>query len=248
MKATLLMIGATTMLFCSTALASEMVKLLPGTADEISAYVSGPEDAARRVLIVHDYFGLSLSTKSEAVWFGNNGIRATAIDLYGGKSATTGKEAEALMNGLDPKSAAKTVHTALAAIGAKEHKVTVIGFSMGWLIALNAQIANPDMVDGAALVYGGSYESIADKDLKGLKSPVLVVTGSKDSWAFPSLQALEKRMAEFGNPVESFVYPGVDHGYAQLMFNGGKNYDITAAMSTRNVVGDFVKRASRDSN
>jgi carboxymethylenebutenolidase len=224
--------------------ADEVVKLLPGSPDEIAAFVAGPEDARERVLIVHDWFGLTASTKAEAVWFGKQGVRAVAIDLYRGKAAETHQEAEQLMNGLDPAAAAGTIRSALEAIGARERQVTIIGYSMGGKIALEAQIANQDMISGTALVYGSGYEGIPDTALSSLDRPVLVATGSGDTGSFSALEALQRRMSDFGHPIESYVYPGADHAYAQSLFNGGKNFDLEATMATRNVVEDFVKRVA----
>ena len=238
----LLMVAA--ILLSANASADEMTKLLPGSADEIAAYVAGPEDASERVLIVHDWFGLTPSTKAEVVWFGNHGMRAVAIDLYGGQAAETHKEAEKLMNGLDPAAAARTIHSALEAIGAGQRPVVIIGYSMGGKIALDAQIADQQMISGTALVYGSGYENIPDAALSSLSKPVLVATGSKDGGSMSAAEALQQRMSAFGHPIESYVYPGVDHAYAQSLFNGGKNYDLKATMATRNVIEDFVKPAA----
>jgi carboxymethylenebutenolidase len=240
----LLLAAAASALLCVNASADETIKLLPGSADEIAAYVTGPEDAGERVLIVHDWFGLTPSTKAEAVWFGNHGMRAVAIDLYGGQAAETHKEAEKLMNGLDPAAAAKTIHNALEAIDAGQHPVVIIGYSMGGKIALEAQIADQQMISGTALVYGSGYEDIPDAALSSLGRPLLVATGSSDAGSFATLEALQHRMSDFGHPIESYVYPGADHAYAQSLFNGGKNFDLKATMATRNIIEDFVKRAA----
>ena len=229
--------------FSSAALAGGPVKLALATVGETNAYVSGPEDAKNRVLIIHDYFGLSPSTMADAEWFGNHGFRTTAIDIYGGHLADTDAEAGALMKALDPAKAALTIHEALLALDAEKNPVVIIGFSMGGSIALQAQIANPTMVKAAAMVYGGGYEAIADDALKADTAPILVATGSMDAWAVPSMDALQKRMTGFGHPIETYVYPGVDHGFAQWHFNNGKNFDLHAALATRNVVANFVERA-----
>jgi dienelactone hydrolase len=241
---TLLMAVALTAVFADRATADEMVKLLPGTANEINAYVAGPEDAKERVLIVHDWFGLTSSTMAEAVWFGQHGIRAVAIDLYDGQVAETHGEAEKLMKGLDPAAATRTIRNALEAIGAAERPVVIIGYSISGKIALDAQLADQQMISGAALVYGSGYETIPDAALKSLTRPLLVVTGSKDNRSVSAQEALRDRMSAFGYLIEAYVYPGVDHAYAQSLFNGGKNFDLKATMATREVIEDFVKQAT----
>ena len=243
-RRTLLLAAVAAVCLSAGAGAEELVNLMPGSPDEIAAYAAGPQDARGRVLIIHDWFGLTPSTKAEAVWFGHHGIRAVAIDLYGGKVAETHAEAEKLMNGLDPAAAQRTIHAALEAIGAKEHPVVIIGYSMGGKIALDAQIADPAMISGTALVYGFGYDDIPDVALSSLDRPVLVATGSKDTGSVSAMDALQHRMSALGHPIETYVYPGADHGYAQALFKGGENFDLKAAMATRNVIADFVGRAA----
>jgi carboxymethylenebutenolidase len=240
----LLMAAAVATVLADSAAPDEMIKLLPGTSNEISAYVAGPEDAKERVLIVHDWFGLTASTMAEAVWFGQHGIRAVAIDLYDGQVAETHDEAEKLMNGLDPAAAARTIHNALEAIGATERPVVIIGYSMGGKIALDAQLAEQQMISGAALVYGSGYETIPDAALKTLTRPVLAVTGSKDDGSVSAQKALQDRMSAFGHLIEAYVYPDANHAYAQSLFNGGKNFDLKPTTATREVIEDFVKQAA----
>jgi carboxymethylenebutenolidase len=243
MAKTLVAAAAAALLACN-AWADEMVTLLPGSPDEIAAFAAGPENAQARVLIVHDWFGLTPSTKDEAEWFGEHGIRAVAIDLYGGEAADTHDEAEKLMNGLDPAAAAETIRNALEAIGAMERPVAIVGYSMGGKIALEAQLANPEMIAGAALIYGAGYGELSESALRSLERPVLVATGSADTGSVTAMDALQHRMSDFGHPIEAYVYPGVDHAYAQALFNGGANYDREATMATRNVVEHFVKRVA----
>ena len=48
------------------------------------------------------------------------------------------------------------------------------------------------------------------------------------------------RMKEVNRPYELVVYSGVDHGYAQRLFNEGKNYNAQAVRATWVVVDDFL--------
>jgi len=47
-------------------------------------------------------------------------------------------------------------------------------------------------------------------------------------------------MKEVKRPCEMFVYPGADHGYAQPLFNEGKNYNPEAVRTTWVLVEDFL--------
>src|SRR5213078_2189444 len=58
------------------------ITLKQGDGREFRAFVAGPADAKAAILIVHDYF--------ESVQrLGALGYRSVAVDLYGGKSATS---------------------------------------------------------------------------------------------------------------------------------------------------------------
>jgi dienelactone hydrolase len=65
------------------------VTLKQSDGSEFRAFVAGPADGKVAVLIVHDYFGISDATKESVKHFGALGYRSVAVDLYGGKSAST---------------------------------------------------------------------------------------------------------------------------------------------------------------
>ncbi len=77
------------------------VTLKQGDGREFRAFVAGPADAKAGALIVHDYFGISDATKQSVQRLGALGYRSVAVDLYGGKSATSNDEAAKLMRSLD---------------------------------------------------------------------------------------------------------------------------------------------------
>ena len=52
-------------------------------------------------MVVHDYFGISDATKQSVERLGALGYRSVAVDLYGGKSATSHEGAVQLMQFLD---------------------------------------------------------------------------------------------------------------------------------------------------
>jgi dipeptidyl aminopeptidase/acylaminoacyl peptidase len=56
-----------------------------------------------------------------------------------------------------------------------------------------------------------------------------VITGSEDTQA--AINFLSS-MKEAKRPYELLVYPSADHGYAQPLFNGGKNYNAEAVRAT----------------
>jgi dienelactone hydrolase len=87
----------------SAAEPGSFVTLKQDDGREFRAFVAGPADAKAAVLIVHDYFGISDATKQSMKRLGALGYRSVAVDLYGGKSATSHAEAVKLMQSLDQK-------------------------------------------------------------------------------------------------------------------------------------------------
>jgi carboxymethylenebutenolidase len=214
---------------------AEMVAL----DQNVSAYVSGPTEASAAIVLVHDYFGISSATKSEADRLAGLGYRVVAVDLYKGATATKGADAEKLMNALNQDEAQGAVSLAIKSLG--ERKVGILAFSMGGKIGLEASLRHADKVTAAAAVYGGSYETLDTVRLKSVDQ-VLLITGSNDEWSYPSLLALQERMAKSGKFVSSYVHAGAGHGFAQPMFMDGKNFDETAIAATRAVLDQFFQR------
>jgi len=224
----------------SAADSGSFVTLKRADGGEFRAFVAGPADARTAVLIVHDYFGISDATKQSVNHLGALGYRTVAVDLYGGKSATTHEEAVKLMESLDRKEAEKILQAGLDALMQPGRKVATVGFSMGGLESLNANLNDPDAVSATVMIYGFGFDKIETKRLERLKSPVLVVAGGEDSGATQAAINFLANMKEAKRPCEMFVYPGADHGYAQPLFNEGKNYEPDAVRTTWVVVEDFL--------
>src|SRR5262249_13186805 len=85
----------------SVAEKGKFVTLRLDERSELRAFVAGPADATAGVLVVHDYLGISDSTKQSVEHLGLLGYRTIAVDLYGGRSATSNDEAVKLMKSLD---------------------------------------------------------------------------------------------------------------------------------------------------
>jgi dienelactone hydrolase len=119
-------------------------------------------------------------------------------------------------------------------------KLATIGFSAGGIDAMNANLMEPEAFSATIIVYGGSYDKIEKARLDKLKSPVLAITGSLDSW--PVQAALNFFADHKDKSFEMYFYPGADHGYAQLLYNEGKNFDAEATRVTWMLMEDFLSR------
>ena len=78
------------------------------------------------------------------------------------------------------------------------------------------------------------------KGSRDCQSPVLVIAGGEDIVAAPAAVNFLSVMRVAKRPCEIFVYPGADHGYAQPLFNEGKNYNPEAIRTTWVLVEDFL--------
>jgi carboxymethylenebutenolidase len=216
------------------------VTLKRADGGEFRAFVAGPADAKAAVLIVHDYFGISDATKQSVNHLGALGYRLVAVDLYGGKSAVAHEEAVKLMESLDRKGAEEILQAGLDSLKRPGRKVATIGFSMGGQESLIANLNDPDAVSATVMIYGFGFDKIETKRLERLRSPVLVVAGGEDSDAMQAATSFLANMNKAKRLCEMFVYPGADHGYAQPLFNEGKNYKPEAVRATWVVVEDFL--------
>jgi len=224
----------------SVAERGRFVTLKQNDGNELRAFVAGPADANGAVLVVHDYLGISEATKQSVEHLGALGYRTIAVDLYGGKSATSHEEAVKLMQSLDRKTTDKILQTGLDYLKQPGRKLATLGFSMGGQESLIANLNNPDEVSATVMIYGSGFEKIESKRLEKLKSSVLVITGGEDAGATQAAINFLASMREAKQPYEMLIYPGADHGYAQPLFNGGKNYNAEAVRATWVLVDDFL--------
>ncbi len=211
-----------------------------GTA--LRAFVAGPEDAKAGVLIVHDWFGITDATRQSVERLGSSGYRTLAVDLYNGASAATHEAAEKLMATLDRKATDAILEAGINYLERPGRKLATLGFSMGGLEALNANLDDPDAVSATAIIYGSGFDKIEKARLGKLKSPVLAITGSLDEDSLQSSINFLSTAREANKSFEMYVYPGADHAYAQPLFNDRKNYDAEATRTTWMLTEDFFRR------
>lgn len=214
---------------------------------EFRAFVAGPANAQAGVLVVHDYLGITNATQQSVKHLGTLGYRAAAIDLYGGRSVTGHEEAVKLMQSLNREKTNRILQAGLDYLKRPGRKLATIGFSMGAQESLNANLNDPEGVSATVMIYGSGFDKIDTKRLERLKSAVLVIAGSEDTGAMQAAINFLPHMKEAKRPYEILVYPGADHGFAQPLFNEGKNYNSDAVRTTWVLVEDFLGNAlSRD--
>lgn len=226
----------------NSSLNGDLVQLTLANGQTARAYVSGPKDAAASLLVVHDWFGITEATKTAISHLNNLGYRTLAVDLYNGQSASTHDAANKLMSNRNPKVTQAILQAGLDYLKQPDRKTLTLGFSMGAIEALRANLNDPSSVKGTIMVYGFGFDGLASEQLARLESPVLTITGSLDAGSVQSSVNFLAQAKNLEKVYEMYIYPNADHAYAQPLFNEGKNVNAEATRVTWLLIDDFLKR------
>jgi carboxymethylenebutenolidase len=173
-------------------------------------YMSGPMDAKKSVLMIHEWWGLNAHIKGMADQFAKIGYAAYVVDLYDGRITDNPVKAAEYMKMVDPATAMAKIKTTLAFIKKNHKKVATLGWCFGGGYSLKASLAVP--VD-ATVIYYGELET-DPKVLSKLKGPVLGVFAKQDKWITPEkVAAFETAIKTAGVKYEGKMYDA-DHAFA----------------------------------
>ncbi|MCG8433444.1 MAG: dienelactone hydrolase family protein [Gammaproteobacteria bacterium] len=203
-------------------------------------YTAGPRNAKAGIVLVHDWFGVSPFYLEYVHRLAKLNARVVAVDLYDGERATTHQDAWGLLSAMDAATAARKIDAALEALERDGRELAIMGFSMGVEHALSAAVRHGEKISAAVTFYGATLTD--QQKLAGLGGPVLAVFGSRDGDAADQAAAFSKAADEAGAAVETYVYPGAHHAFAQPLFNQGETYDPVAAQAAENLAVDFLRR------
>ena len=168
---------------------------------------------APAIVLIHEWWGLNDQIKAVASEFAKLGYVALAVDLMGGKVATTPDAARAQMQAVDGGEATATMTGWIdwvRAHSATTDKVGTVGWCFGGGWSLNGSIAAP--VDATVIYYGRVNRAAAD--LGALKGPVLGHFATQDKFINkPMVTGFEAAMKEAGKPLTVHWYEA-DHAFA----------------------------------
>lgn len=175
--------------------------VLKTSADRsFAAYVVGPKDAPRGILVLSPSGELNEQARDWADHLAALGYRAIAIDLVG-ESAQAAPKARGPIAAIDQNDANAKHRAALQALNDPGRKLAVIGWCAGGRQALEASLAAPDLVSAAVLYYAPPFADA--KRLAYLKSPVLAVYAKRDRLApAAQIKAFEAAMKQAGQTLE----------------------------------------------
>ena len=190
------------------------------------------------LIVIHEWWGLNSHIQHWADRLASAGYAALAVDLYGGKVATTPDEAMALIKAVDEAAAAKTLAAGLDFLKTDPRvqapKRGVIGWCFGGMWSLRAALAHPDL--DAAVIYYGSLETDPAK-LKAIKAKILGIFANKDTHITPaSVDAFEAGLAKVDVKHSIHRYDA-DHAFGNP---SGPRYDEAAAADAWDKVLAFL--------
>lgn len=178
-------------------LKGERTTLKTAADKPFAAYIVGPKDAPRGVLVVPTPAGLSDPAREWADELGKLGYRAISIDLYEGRTTSDAGPARDFQS-LDKNDVNAKYRAALQALREPGRKLAVIGICAGGPQALEASLAAPDLLAATVSYYGQT--TVDAKRLDYLRSPVLVVHGKRDR--SEPIKTFETAMRQAGKVLE----------------------------------------------
>jgi len=165
------------------------------------------------VVMIHEWWGLNDNIKEMAEKLASNGYIVLAVDLYNGKVGTTSEEARQLMTSFDGNEGVENMNSAISYLRTEfpNEKIGSIGWCFGGGQSLNLAV-NSDL-DATVMYYG---QVITDQDkLSNITWPLLGIFAEEDQGIPPAtVNDFEASLDEAGIKNEIFIYPGVNHAFA----------------------------------
>jgi carboxymethylenebutenolidase len=177
-------------------------------------YYVAPEkdgESAPGIVLVEEWWGVTAWIMEVADRYAALGYRVLVPDLFRGRTAAVGDEANHLMEGLDFQDAfTQDVAGALRYLKQSSEKVGVTGYCMGGAIALLAAMHLKEPA-AAVIFYGFPPEQAGDPAT--IEIPVQLHFGTHDDFFKPAAaEKLEERLNEGKVPHELYWYDA-KHGF-----------------------------------
>ncbi|NVB81311.1 MAG: dienelactone hydrolase family protein [Kofleriaceae bacterium] len=193
------------------------------------AYLSLPAGTGPfpAIVVIHEWWGLNDHVEHWADRLASAGWAALAVDLYGGKVATTRDDALAALKAVDDNQAHATISAAIDFL-AKDPRIqaktrAVIGWCFGGGWSLQTALAHPELQ--GAIIYYGQLETDPAK-LAAIKANVLGIFGNKDKGIPPeTVDKFEAALKQAGVKAEIHRYDA-EHAFANP---SNPIYDETSA-------------------
>lgn len=181
------------------------------------------------IIMIHEWWGLNDGVRAMANRLAALGYIVLAVDLYGGKTATTPVEARELMSRVarNPDRAIENIRQAYEFLRdiAGAPRIASIGWCFGGGWSLNTALLFPDELDAAVIYYGNVTDN--ERKLEPMNVPILGIFGAEDTGiTVASVNGFEQALENLGKNYEIEIYPGVGHAFANP---SGRSYNAEAA-------------------
>jgi carboxymethylenebutenolidase len=181
------------------------------------------------VIVIHEWWGLTDTVQAMADRLAAEGYIVLAVDLFGGKVATSVAEARKLTIEVveDRERAEENIRQAYQFVDSVAEAPTVgslgWGFGGGW--SLNTALLFPDDLDAMVIYYG--QVTGEDEELRPLDVPMLGFFGDKDrATPISSVKEFEDALARLRKNFAIHIYPGAKDSFADP---GASSYDAEVA-------------------
>jgi carboxymethylenebutenolidase len=194
------------------------------------------------VIVIHEWWGLNDNVKAMSDRLAAEGYIVLAVDLYGGKIASTPSEARQQMIKVveNQQLAADNIRKAYEFVDATAGapKIGSLGWCFGGGWSLNTARLFPNDLDASVIFYG---QVTADEDeLRPLNVPILGLFGEADDGIpVSSVRAFEAALGRLRKDFEIHIYPGAEHAFANPT---GNAYDREAAEDAWQKTTAFLSR------
>ena len=181
------------------------------------------------VIMIHEWWGLNDNIRAMAERLAAEGYIVLAVDLFGGKAATSPEAARQLMMRAveNRESVTSNIEQAYAFVTqtAGAPRVASLGWCFGGGWSLNTALMFPEDLDAAVIYYGQVTD---DEDrLSPLQVPILGLFGSEDRGIkLESVRRFEGALERLRKDYEIKVYEGAGHAFANP---SGNNFNAEYA-------------------
>ncbi|HSC16809.1 MAG TPA: dienelactone hydrolase family protein [Gammaproteobacteria bacterium] len=190
------------------------------TRSNLVGYLAMPQDAAEPlpgIIVIHEWWGLNDEIKAMTRRLAAEGYVALAVDLYGGKTATTPDAAQGLLSEFyaDPDAARRNVQQAYDYLEkyAFAPRVASIGWDLGGGWSLQTALLYPGALDAAVMYYGQVFTD--SERLAPLNVPLLGFFGGNDkSIPVRDVQEFRAKLLDLNKNAEILIVPHADHAFA----------------------------------
>ncbi len=215
-----------------TAVVGEPVAYAQLGAEAVTGYLARPKDGGNNhpgLIVIHEWWGLNDNIRQVTERLAAEGYVALAIDLYGGESAQTPKQAMSLMRGLqsDIDTANENLRQAFQYLenAQSAERVGVVGWCLGGQWSLRTALLLPEQID-AAVIYYGSLNTDPES-LQTLQMPILGNFAENDPIIpLATVNEFRATLEELGKSADIKIYAGAEHAFSNP---SGTAYDAEAA-------------------